>query len=103
MTPLEQQLEPFRSQYPPSMLEDFLDYWDETNAKGKAKWQLEKTWEIGRRLKRWKRQQDKWQWEKEQRNALKLVEERPVHREPVQERKDVGFQGMGQLVNKWKV
>lgn len=95
MTPLEQQLEPFRSQYPPSMLEDFLDYWDETvqegKNKGKARWQLEKTWELSRRLKRWKRVNDKRDYERSQRFALKQVDEMPVHREPVQERVDGGF------------
>lgn len=92
MTPLEQQLEPYRSQYPPSMLEAFIDYWDEKNAKGKAKWQLEKTWEIGRRLKRWKRMQEQWDYEKSQRFVLKQVDERPVRRKSAMNRKDKGFE-----------
>lgn len=74
---LQEQIEPFRGQYPPSMIEEFLDYWEEKNAKGKERWQLEKTWEVGRRLKRRQRQLAEWRYEKEQRLALKKVDEKP--------------------------
>jgi len=86
---LQEQLEPYKAIYSPLMLENFLDYWEESNQKGKQKWQLEKTWEIGRRLKRWKRQQDQWDYEKSQRNTLKKVEEMP--RENRGNRIDEGF------------
>lgn len=91
---LQEQIAPYLNHYAPSLIEEFIDYWEETNAKGKQKWQLEKTWEISRRLKRWQRQQAKWDWEKEQRNKLKLVNERPVQREVVIERKDTGFKSL---------
>jgi len=40
--------------YPNSMLEDFFDYWSEKNKSGtKMRWELQKTWEIGKRLKNW--------------------------------------------------
>ena len=40
--------------YPKSMLESFYDYWSEPNkSKTKERWQLQPTFEIGRRLKTW--------------------------------------------------
>lgn len=89
---LQEQLEPFKNTYSPLMLEEFLDYWEETNAKGKQKWQLEVTWEIGRRLKRWKRQKDQWDYEKSQRNTIKTVNEMP--QEVRGDRQDTGFSKM---------
>ncbi len=93
---LEEQIQPYKNQYGSDMIDRFIDYWDETvfsgKNKGKAKWQLEKTWEISRRLRQWQRNNVKWAYEKSQRNALKLVDEMPIHREPVVERVDRGFQ-----------
>lgn len=98
---LQNQIEPYLGQYPPSMIEEFIDYWEEKNPKGKERWELEKTWEIGRRLKRWMRTQKKWDWEKTQRQTLKKVEEYPVHREPVAERVDGGFTSAASLFKKF--
>ena len=33
----------------------FIDYWTESNAKNKMRWQMEKTWDLNLRIKRWKR------------------------------------------------
>ena len=44
----------FQSQYDLEMLEEFILYWTEPNkTKTKLKYQLEATWDMGRRLKRW--------------------------------------------------
>ena len=40
-------------EYPPGMLEEFYMYWSEPNKKNKMRFELEKTWELSRRLKRW--------------------------------------------------
>jgi hypothetical protein len=77
--PLETQIEPFKNQYSERMITDFILYWKETNEKGKEKWQLEKTWNIDLRLKRWKRQQEQWDYEKSQRNQ-RIVEDKPKER-----------------------
>jgi len=46
--------EVFSYDYPQSMLESFYDYWSEPNkSKTKERWQLQPTFEIGRRLKTW--------------------------------------------------
>jgi predicted transcriptional regulator len=46
--------EVFNYDYPKSMLEGFYDYWSEPNkSKTKERWQLQPTFEIGRRLKTW--------------------------------------------------
>lgn len=73
---LSEQIKPFINSYAPAMLTEFIDYWSECE-----RWKREKTWDIEKRLIRWKRQQDKWQHEKEARSSLKQVEERPTQRE----------------------
>lgn len=44
--------------YPENLLLDFFNYWSEKNAKGKMRWELEKTFEIPNRLATWKRNAD---------------------------------------------
>lgn len=34
---------------------NFIDYWSEKNKKGKMRWELQKTWDLSLRIKRWKR------------------------------------------------
>lgn len=50
--------------YQPSMLEQFFDYWSETivkgRDKGKMKWQGEGSWDLNKRLKRWYNNQINW-------------------------------------------
>ena len=46
--------------YTKEMLTEFFDYWSEPNKKGKMRWELEKTWDVSRRLKRWFDNQKKW-------------------------------------------
>ena len=46
--------EVFSFDYPQEMLDSFYDYWSEPNkSKTKERWQLQPTFEIGRRLKSW--------------------------------------------------
>ena len=46
----------FQQSFPADILEQFFDYWSEPNKSGtKMKFELEKTWEITRRLKTWSR------------------------------------------------
>lgn len=61
MTPLSDREHDFKVQvntfsltYPKAMLDEFESYWSEPNRSGtKMKWELEKTWHLGRRLARW--------------------------------------------------
>lgn len=49
----------FCQPFPPDILEEFFEYWSEPNkSESKMRWELEKTWHIGRRLKRWQRIRD---------------------------------------------
>ena len=49
-------LEEFKKEYDTSTLEEFAEYWLEPNKGGtKMRFELEKTWSLSRRLKRWKR------------------------------------------------
>lgn len=81
---LAYQIAPFVGSYPPSMINDFLLYWEEGE-----RWRKEKVFDIPKRLERWKRQQDKWDWERSQKQALKKVVELPQREE--RERVDTGF------------
>lgn len=78
---LETLIEPIRGGFAPSLITDFLLYWDEPDTKGTPRWKKEKTWDTSRRLRRWCRQQEKWDHQKQSRNELKLVDEKPTHRE----------------------
>ncbi len=42
-----------KQQYASQMLKDFFNYWSEKDAKGKMRFQLQKTWETKRRLLTW--------------------------------------------------
>lgn len=49
-------------QYWESMIEDFKNYWTETNSKWIEKWKLQKTWSLWWRLARWKKNADTNFW-----------------------------------------
>ena len=49
-----QSLVPFVGKYPKEMIRAFFDYWSELNKSGtKMRYELEKTWEVPRRLSTW--------------------------------------------------
>ena len=53
------QLKPFNETYPRPMLAEFYDYWTEVKEGGrKMRFEKEKTFEIAKRLTRWKRNDD---------------------------------------------
>lgn len=45
---------PYVEEYGKPMCMAFFNYWSETNKKGKMRFELEKTWEVGKRLVTWK-------------------------------------------------
>ena len=47
-------LVPFMDKYGKEMVREFFDYWSETNTNGKKmRFEMEKTWDLDRRLSRW--------------------------------------------------
>lgn len=72
--------------YSPLMITEFLSYWNEGD-----RWKKEKVFDISKRLERWKRQQEKWDYEKIQKMNLKYVDERPIHREYKEVEENGGF------------
>lgn len=51
---------PFLGKYDKVMLRNFYNYWSEPNkSRTKMRFELEKTWEVGRRLAKWKENDDK--------------------------------------------
>jgi uncharacterized protein YdaU (DUF1376 family) len=49
----ENEVMAYLQKYPKPMLEKFILYWSERDGRGKMKWQLQKTWETGKRLATW--------------------------------------------------
>jgi hypothetical protein len=47
----------FKEKYQKEMLRDFYEYWKEADPSGKMKFQLEKTWDTGGRLRTWKKRE----------------------------------------------
>lgn len=55
-------LMPFVGQYGDDMIADFFDYWSEPNRSNtKMRFELEKTWDVSRRLRRWAAQDNNYQ------------------------------------------
>lgn len=97
---LSEQIEPFKNSYAPSMIEKFLLYWDETDQKNTPRWKKEKTWDVKKRLERWKKQNDEWAYERSQRQQIKKVEEIPKQVNNEIEQINTGFQKLD--FNKFK-
>lgn len=58
-------LQPHLEKYGKNMLNDFYRYWGEWNQSGtKMRWQLQKTWEISKRLTTWANRENKFKNEK---------------------------------------
>lgn len=55
------ELAQFKGQYERQMLIDFFKYWSEPNRSGsKMRFELERTWDLKKRLSRWQNNDDKW-------------------------------------------
>lgn len=55
------QIKEFVSQYDKKMLTDFFYYWTEPNkSQTKMKFEMEKTWDITRRLRTWEKNNKNW-------------------------------------------
>jgi len=65
--------EKLKNKYSPSLLTDFTLYWEETDKKGIPRWKKEKTWDTEKRLIRWQRNQEKWDYEKNQKYLIKKM------------------------------
>lgn len=87
----DEMIAPYRNKFAPSMFVDFENHWRAKNpGDKKERWQMEKIFDMGRRLDTWKRREEKFDRIATQRQQLKQVDERPTHREPVAERVDSG-------------
>ncbi|WIL01334.1 hypothetical protein CRP6_000054 [Riemerella phage vB_RanS_CRP6] len=53
-------LKPFVETYGREMIRDFFDYWTEPSPSGKMKFQLNSTWDTEKRLRTWKKNEDKF-------------------------------------------
>lgn len=57
---LLEQVESFIPQYGENMIKEFIEYWEEADKNGKQKWKKQETWEVGRRLSTWKKNEGKF-------------------------------------------
>jgi hypothetical protein len=56
--------------YNATMLTQFFDYWSETNKSGKKmRWEMEKTWDLKKRLNRWYTNDKNWNHAKQLNSA----------------------------------
>lgn len=86
-------IEPYMSKYAPSLIAAFTDYHRAKNHRGKKeRWQMKKVFDMGRSLATWKRNDDKWQHEKEQRSRARMEEDKRP------ERSVTGFQSIGSIL-----
>ena len=61
-TEFYQTLIPFLEIYPKELIRKFYEYWKEPNkSKTKMRFELEKTWDLSRRLTTWQSNDDKWE------------------------------------------
>lgn len=97
-TPLEELIKPYLGDTAPTTIEDFLLYWTECDKHGRQRWQKQITWETNKRLKRWKKREEKDNYEKSQQKQFQQVNETPSHRAPFSKRVDSGFSGLGELM-----
>lgn len=62
-------------EYEKEMLQEFFDYWSEPTKNGKKmRFELEKTWDFKRRLKRWFDNSNKWNNAKQNTNIRSDVQ-----------------------------
>ena len=105
--PLEEQVNPYRGKYPPAMIEAFLNHYTQATDSGKQLWQKIKdkgAFQVGNRLATWKKNTDDWAYQKSQKQQLKKVDEKPVHRDrPVAQENGGGFSSLGSLMDRYNV
>lgn len=98
---LSELIDPYRGQFAPAMIEDFLLHFDEQDLKGVPLWKKQKTWETKKRLERWKRQQEKWDFERSQKRKFRETpDEEPRRRELPSGHTESGFQSLGSILSK---
>jgi hypothetical protein len=97
----KEMLAPFINSLAPGMVIDFENHWRAKNPGGKKeRWQMEKVFDMSRRLATWKRNEDKFAHRDTARQQLKKVDEMPTQRQPAESRTDSGFSGIGGLLKK---
>jgi len=98
---LNELIEPYRGKFAPRLIEDFLLHWDETDTKGVPRWKKQKTWETLKRLTRWQRNQENWDYERAQRQKFKSVPDNdpPAARREYSDDKGTGFQPLSSILS----
>lgn len=54
----------FKKDYSQDIINQFINYWTEKNTNGKMRFQLQKTWDTGKRLARWQINSGKFDWKR---------------------------------------
>jgi len=66
---------PYKDKYSRDMLLEFYDYWTEKNPSGrKMRFEKQKTFDIARRLSRWKQNDKKWNEKRQPESASTLIQ-----------------------------
>lgn len=92
--------------YEKAMLTEFFEYWSEPNrSRTKMKWELEKTWDLKKRLKRWQLNNDRWHPKEKivQKPAVKVVLNEFLSRpQQISEKRDLTDTEIEDWIKEWK-
>ncbi len=70
-----QSLVPYLGEFSKEMLRNFYNHWSEPNkSKTKMRWEMEKTWDLHRRLLKWQSNDDKWSKSSQQKRGMTILE-----------------------------
>lgn len=70
-----QSLVPYLGEFSKEMLRNFYNHWSEPNkSKTKMRWEMERTWDLHRRLLKWQSNDDKWSKGSQQKRGMTILE-----------------------------
>lgn len=95
----EEMISAFSNTLAPSMVIEFENHWRAKNPNGtKERWQMEKVFDMSRRLDTWKRRDQKWTQNQETRKELKNVNEKPAREDRPEGRDKQRFSGFKDII-----
>lgn len=88
-------------------IDDFRNYWEETDSKGTARWRKQKTWDTHRRLLTWKKNNDTNFWRNKPAFPLEDVKNASVQyyiwrNHPDKQKPYADFLAKHHVLDKWK-
>ncbi len=82
-------LDPHKNKYAPALVTAFENHWRQKNKNCKELWQMEKVFDMGRRLETWRGNEERWAFERQAKRGVLREAETP---RPQRERTESGFE-----------